>query len=325
MAQSSYVGIDVSKQWLDWGIETTEQNGTEPNTSEGIAELVKRLKKLKPKLVAVEATGRLELPVAMALVKAKIKVAVVNPRQVRDFARALGLLAKTDGIDAVVIAKFARAIEPPLFTPPTPTLRTIESLVKRRRQLLAVRVAERNRRKGLPIELSLARKGIDKHLDWIRDEIARIEEQLITEIGKSPEHSERLTLLCSVPCVGQATAHALIAGLPELGTLNRKEIAALAGVAPFNCETAHKPLRDRVIFGGRADVRSALYMAALVGARCNPDLKPYYEGLVARGKTKKVALTACMRKLLLTLNQIIKTKSRWLPPSERTQAKPLTK
>ena len=309
-----YGGIDVSKPWLDCALDALGDRFTEPHTPEGIARVVHRFAATRPRLVAVEATGGLELAVVTALVGAKVKTAVVNPRQVRDFAKATGELAKTDAIDAGVLAHFARAIKPMPYVVPSQKQQILAALVRRRRQLVGLRISESNR-STVHAQASFVEERRHEHVKWLREETKRIDERLEAELPNDPELKRKLDLLCSVPCVGPVTAFTLVANLPELGKLNRKRIAALAGVAPFACETAHRSAGDRVIFGGRADVRCVLYMSALVGSKNNPVLRATYQALVARGKHKKVALTACMRKLLLILNQIAKSGRPWIPPA----------
>lgn len=315
-----YVGIDVSKKWLDCGVWPSCEQFTEPNSPEGIARVLERVSALDPKLVAAEATGGLELPVITALAQAAREVAIVNPRRVREFARALGKDAKTDRIDAGMIARYVEVARPVRYRPPSPQRQTLAALVTRRRQLIDQATSERGRLASLPAQ-SEVRAMTQKHIDWLLVERGVLDARLLKEMSESPEQKEKYTLLRSVPGVGPVTASTLMASLPELGQLNRKQIAALVGVAPFNCDSAHRSYGARVIWGGRADVRSALYMAALVGSKCNPVLKATYERLVSRGKVKKVALTACIRKLLLILNQITKTGQPWRLP-QNPEVKP---
>jgi transposase len=318
-----FVGIDVAKKWLDWASDTSTRVITEENNAAGIARIVSAIHALGPTLVAIESTGGIEKSLVKALVNAGIDTAVVNPRQVRDFAKAQGRLAKTDALDARAIADFARAIRPAPLVLPSQQQEILASLVDRRRQLVNHITCERNRLASLPSEMSDARKAVRQHITWLTKQTGALEVEVAKLIANQPLFSRRWDLLQTVPGVGPATVSVLIASLPELGTLNRKQIAALVGVAPFCCDTGHKQLRNRVIFGGRAEVRCALYMAALVGTRCNPILKPFYEKLLSRGKPKKVALTACMRKLLLLLNQVAKTARPFSFDHSQTASSPL--
>ncbi|MGC4119948.1 MAG: IS110 family transposase [Myxococcales bacterium] len=312
------VGIDVSKKWLDCAVWPSGENFTEPNSPAGITRVAERIRKLVPKLVAAEATGGLELPVITALANATHEVAIVNPRRVREFAKALGYDAKTDAIDAGVIAHYAEVASPIRYCPPSPERMLLETFLTRRRQLIALATAERGRLSAMPAEAVDVRAMTERHLAWLVEERTKLDALLLAQTRQSEEQLARYQLLCSVPGVGPVTAATLIASLPELGRINRKQIAALVGVAPFNRDTAHRAFGARSVWGGRADVRTTLYMAALVGSRSNPVLKATYEKLVARGKPKKLALTACIRKLLLILNQIAKSGQPWRssPPAK---------
>lgn len=261
-------------------------------------------------MVVLEATGGIELPVVAALACDGIPTAVVNPRQVRDFAKALGKLAKTDRIDAQVIARFGQVTTP--AAKPLPDERTQEliALVARRRQVVEMRTAELNRRrKALPV----VRRRIERMLAVLETELADLDKDLQDRLKASPLWREQEDLLQSVPGVGKVLTMTLLAGLPELGSLNRKQIAALVGVAPLNRDSGAFRGR-RMVWGGRAALRATLYMAALVATRCNPVLRPFYQRLLAAGKPKKVALTACMHKLLIILNAMVKYKTPWRHP-----------
>lgn len=303
------VGIDVSKQRLDVCLRPGRQPWSIDHTEAGIAGLLERLAEHRVKLVVVEATGGLEIAVTAALALAHVPVAVVNPRQVRDFAKATGRLAKTDALDAAVLAHFAEAVHPEPRMLPDKQTEALSALVTRRRQLVEMLIAEENRQRTAPANL---RSGIRQHVEWLRQRLKQIDDDLAAAIRESPVWREKDDLLRSVPGVGRVVATTLLAELPELGKLNRKQIAALVGVAPLNRDSG--TLRGhRTIWGGRAQVRSVLYMGALVGIRYNEILRGFYAHLLAAGKTKKVALTACMRKLLTILNAMLKNKEPWRP------------
>jgi transposase len=301
------VGIDVSKAWLD----VAERPGGEvwrvANDEAGIAGLAEHLEQREPAVVVLEATGGLENPVVAALAAAQLPVVVVNPRQVRDFARATGQLAKTDALDAQVLARFGEAVAPTPRPLPAPATQELAALVTRRRQLVGMLTAEKNR---LGTAARPVRRDIQQHIRWIERRLAGIDDDLAKAIRSSPLSRERDDLLQSAPGVGPVTSATVLASLPELGRLNRKEIAALVGAAPLNRDSG--TLRGRrTIWGGRSRVRAALYMATLVGTRHNPVLRVFYQRLLAAGKPKKVALTACMRKLLVILNAMARDHARW--------------
>lgn len=302
-----FVGIDVSKARLDIAIRPTGERGSVVNDKAGIKALVKRLAKIQPARIVLEATGGLERPVTLALVSAELSVVVVNPRQVRDFAKATGQLAKTDSIDADVLARFAEAVRPQLRPLPDAATLELRALTARRRQLIEMIGAERNR---LATASKTVKKRIDAHVRWLEQELQRADQDLDQSIRQSPIWQENEDLLRTVPSIGPITSRTLLAELPELGTLNRKQICALAGLAPFNRDSGSLKGR-RSIWGGRAPVRSALYMAALVATRRNSVIRDFFEHLRAEGKLFKVALVACMRKLLTILNSMIKHKTRW--------------
>jgi len=281
-------------------------------TPAGLAGLVARLQHLGPRLVVLEATGGYEIPVAAALASAGVPVAVVNPRQIRDYARATGQLAKTDALDARLMALFAEAVQPEVRPLPTPEAQALGDLVTRRRQLVDMLGAERNRHHQAR-DLRLQRR-IATHIRWLTKALAEIEADLATRIRSSPIWRERDNLLHSVPGVGDITAYTLIADLPELGHLDRRKIAALVGLAPFNRESGHWRGR-RMIAGGRPAVRSVLYMATLTAVRFNPAIAHFYQRLTAAGRPKKVALTAAMRKLLTILNAMLRDQRPWQPES----------
>jgi len=314
-----YAGIDVSKEHLDLALRRGENvhNTRLDNSPEGISALTERLAQAKPDRVVLEATGGFERPVAAALGAAGLPVAVVNPRQARDFARADGRLAKTDEIDARVLALFAERMRPEVRPLPDQEQQALSGLVARRRQLLEMRTAETNRLSTAPSEA--VRQSIEAILTAINKQLREAERQLKEAVEKSPMWKEKARLLCSVPGVGKHTAHALIAGLPELGEANRREIAKLVGVAPLNCDSGQRR-GQRTTWGGRADVRSALYMAALVATRHNRRLKAFYHRLLKKGKAKKVALVATMRKLLVIVNAMVKNGTTWNPDLHTSSA-----
>ena len=302
-----FVGIDVSKAQLDVKIRPTGEKDSVANDKAGIKTLVKRLAKLQPTLIVLEASGGYERQIAQALVRAELPVVVMNPRQVRDFAKATGQLAKTDTIDADVLAHFAEVVRPQLRALPDAVTLELRALTSRRRQIIEMIVAERNR-------LAMASKTIGKrigaHIRWLEQELERANQDLDQAIEQSPIWKVKEELLQSTPSIGPVTSRTLLADLPELGTLDRKQISSLAGVAPFNRDSGTLKGR-RSIWGGRAPVRCALYMAALVATRRNPVIRDFYKRLTAKGKLFKVALVACMRKLLTILNSMIKHKTRW--------------
>jgi len=269
--------------------------------------LVKRLSKIRPALIVLEATGGLERQVTYAVAGAELPVVVVNPRQVRDFAKATGQLAKTDSIDADVLARFAEAVRPVLRPLPDAVTLELRALTARRRQIIEMIVAEKNR---LATALKAVRKRIDAHVGWLEQELQGADKDLDRSIRQSPIWQENEELLRSTPGIGPVTSRTLLAELPELGELNRKQISALVGVAPFNRDSGSLKGR-RAIWGGRASVRGALYMATLVATRRNSVIRDFYKRLTAKGKIFKVALVACMRKLLTILNSMIKHKTRW--------------
>jgi transposase len=260
--------------------------------------------------VVLEATGGLETALVAELIVATLPVVVVNPRQVRDFAKALNKLAKTDAIDAAVLARFAEAIRPELRPAPDPRLAALEALVTRRRQLIEMRTAEQNRLGSTRDKF--AKESLVKNIAWLNERIDDLDDELDKSVKNSPAWCEMEDLLRSVPGVGPVLARTLLVHVPELGTIEQRKLAALVGVAPLNCDSGTYKGRRR-IWGGRAVVRTVLYMAAVTAARCNPKIKALYERLVAAGKRKKVALVACMRKLLVILNAVAKHRTRWNP------------
>ena len=302
-----YAGVDVSKGSLDIAISGSKEYRSFTNDNEGINRAVAALREVNPETVVVEATGGIEMALVGSLVVAGIPVAVVNPRQIRDFAKATGQLAKTDRLDASILADFGARVNPPVRPLPDAETQQLKTLITRRRQLQEMITAEKNH---LSRVRGVVRERVKSHITWMQGEIKQTDDDLSDSIKQSAIWKEKDRLLQSVPGVGPVLSATLIAGLPELGTLNRKQIAALAGVAPFNHDsgTIH---RKRRVWGGRTSLRPSLYMAALVATRYNPIIKLFYKRLCAKGKAKKVALTACMRKLLTILNAMFKTRSAW--------------
>ena len=303
-----FIGIDVSKTHLDVATSAGDAWRAE-NEPAAIEALVTGVAALGPALVVLEATGRYEAPCAAALAMAGVPVAVVNPRQVRDFARATGRLAKTDRIDAGVLALFAERVRPEPRALPDPEAEALQAIVARRRQLLQMLVAEKNRSHTAA---PAVRKSLAKHVRWLEREVAAVDDDLREAIRESPLWRAKEDLLREVPGVGRVLATTLLAELPELGRLNRREIAALVGVAPLKCDSGVFRGR-RSVWGGRAAVRTALYMGALSAVRTNPPVQAFYERLIGGGKPKKVALVACMRKLLVTCNAIVREGTEWSP------------
>lgn len=304
-----FVGVDVSKHHLDVHLRPTGESFRVPNTDDGIASLLARISPLAPAKVVAEATGKLEAPLAATCALGGLPFALVNPRQVRRFADALGLLAKTDRLDAGVLAHFAQAVDPPVRPLPDADTQALQAIVARRRQLIDFRTAEVNR---LGTAATAVAKGIREHITYLDRRIARLDDELAAAIAASPMWRARDDLLRGVPGIGPTTSRVLIADLPELGTLDGKRIAALVGVAPV-AKDSGRQRGKRHIAGGRAGVRSALYMACLSAIRFNPVLRAFYRRLRQAGKTGKVALVAAMRKLLVILNAMVRDHRPWSP------------
>lgn len=302
-----WVGIDVSKQQLDVHLRPLQEHWQVSNDEAGISALVKRLEPFSPTLIVMEATGGLETPAAVALSTAQMSVAVVNPRQARDFAKATGKLAKTDAIDAQVLAHFAEAVRPPAREIASEDAQQLAELVSRRRQLIEMMTAEKNR---LGTVRPAVQQDIEAHIEWLEHRLSALDAQLQHAIEQNSQWVARIKLLQSVPGVGPVLSTTLLVNLPELGSLSHKQISALVGVAPLNRDSGKKRGQS-TIWGGRASVRAALYMAALVSTRFNPVIQLFYERLCQKGKPKKVALTACMHKLLVILNAMAKSGSPW--------------
>jgi transposase len=304
-----FVGIDVSKAVLDIAVAPTGESWSVANTTEGMQELVRKLGELSPKLIVLEATGGLERRAIAALAGASLPVVAVNPRQVRDFAKATGQLAKTDAIDAAVLALFADRIRPQIRPLRDEEAQELEALVVRRRQVVDMITAEKNRLIAAPPSKRV-RTAIGKTIKWLRRQLEEIDTDLDDAVKGSPIWREKDDLLQSVPGVGKVLSRTLLSLVPELGTLGKKQLSALVGVAPLNWDSGQQRGR-RTIWGGRAHVRAVLYMGALVAARFNPVIRAFHARLIAAGKLPKVALVACMRKLLTILNAIVRDRTPW--------------
>jgi transposase len=308
-----YVGIDVAKATLDIAILPTEEHYIVANDEGGIYELLSKLaeQQVAGVLVVLEASGGFERPAVVALAASGVALFVLNPRQARDFAKATGKLAKTDRIDAFVLACFAQAIRPMPRAIPDEEAREFQEILARRRQIVRMMTAEKNR---LGVSASKAVRGrIEAHVKWLEKELSRTDRDLDETIERSPTLKGDEALLRSVPGVGPVLCRTLLAELPELGSLSPRELSALVGVAPLNRDSG--TLRGRrTVWGGRARVRKALYMGALIASRFNPSIKEFYERLVETGKPKKVALVACMRKLLTILNAVMRERTPWRCP-----------
>lgn len=305
----TFVGIDVSKTRLDVAVRPSGATKSVPHDAPGIHTVVEWLGAVTPTLIVLEATGGLERAVLRALVAAELPATVVNPRQVRDFAKATGQLAKTDRLDAQILARFADAVRPGLRPIPDDMASALRALITRRRQVIEMRTAEKNRLSRAPRDVH---KRIEAHIHWLHAEVERLDADLDHMIRHSSIWREQDDLLTSVPGIGSTVSRTLLAELPELGRLNRKQIAALVGVAPLNRDSGTWRGR-RAVWGGRAHVRTTLYMAALAASRHNPAIRVFYTRLRAAGKAPTVALVACMRKLLVILNVMLKHHVPWRP------------
>jgi transposase len=308
MKQQIFVGIDVSKDRLDVHVRPQGKIFATSRDDAGLAELVAELRQLAPELIVLEATGGYETVVASAIAAAQLPLAVVNPRRIREFAKAVGKLAKTDRLDAAIIAHFGEAVRPAIRPIEAAEAQALGEHVTRRRQVIEMIVAERNRARL--VRQKAIQKSIERHLAVLQKELSEVDHDIDQAIRQSPVWQADAELLDSVPGIGKATTRVLIAELPELGKLDRRKIAALVGVAPYNHDSGKKAGR-RAIGGGRPSVRAALFMAALVASRCNPVIAAHYEKLRAAGKTGKQALVACMRKLLVILNAMLRDRTAW--------------
>lgn len=303
------VGIDVSKEWLDIAVLPSGETWRTKNEEAAIQELIQRLKQINPERIVVEATGGYEQLLAAQLYLAGLPLCRVNPRRVRYFARSLGLLAKTDKLDAKVLALFGERMQPPLTRLASEEEQFLSALITRRAQISGFLVAERNRLHTAPKSLHAS---LNEHITWLKQQLKQLDRQIDEFVNHTPDFKEKDELLREVQGVGKKTAAKLIADVPELGECDNKQIAALIGTAPFNHDSGRKH-GQRSISGGRPDVRSVLYMATLTATRCNPVIRAFYQRLLKAGKLKKVALVACMRKLLTILNAIIRDRVHWNP------------
>jgi len=312
MAQTTYVGIDTSKELLDVHLLPTGRQFSVANNPHGVHELIANLAPYDVTKILIEATGKLEVLAATTLAELDMPIAVINPRQVRSYARAIGILAKTDALDAQVIAKFARDVNPEIRQLPTQSQHRLSDLIARRNQLVEMCVSERNRLHRNP-ESDL-QASLNAHISWIKSEIKRVEELISSAIAENEEWQSKSELLQTVPGIGPFVANTLVARLPELGRIGRREVASLVGVAPINRDSG--AMRGKkTISGGREDVRRALYMAAVSGIRYNPVVKEHYLRLRNNGKPAKVAIVACMRRLLGIVNTMIKNTTTWEQPN----------
>lgn len=307
MGHTDFVGIDVAKDSMEVTVHEGNERWNFPNDEAGLAKLVTKMNKVSPCLIVLEATGGYERMVSAELQSKGFPVAVVNPRQIRDFARSAGILAKTDILDAKVISHFAAKMQPAPRILPTEAAKKLGSILIRRRQVVTMLTAEKNR---LQQADPAVRKRVKKHVTWLEKELKDINKELKQMVQDDPEWKKKDEIIQSVPGVGPNLSITILADFPELGILNRKQIAALGGVAPFNRDSG-KMRGKRTIWGGRDIVRTATYMATFVAVRCNPLLKSFFDRLIAAGKPRKVALVACMRKLLCILNAMLKNRTTW--------------
>lgn len=305
-----FIGIDVSKAHLDIAVRPGQLHWQVENTTTGIDELIAKLRPMAPTLIVLEATGGYETACAAGLAAAGFAVAVINPRQARDFAKSLGRLAKTDKVDASDLARFGEALRPEPRPLPDEASRHLQAVLVRRRQIIEILVAEKNRISAT--QDAAVRIRMQEHITWLEQELEDLDQDLDNQLRNSPLWREKENLLCSVKGVGPVTATTLLAELPELGQLDRRKIAALVGVAPFNRDSGRQRGK-RAIWGGRASVRQVLYMATLSASQHNPVIRAFYQRLLQAGKPNKVALVACMRKLLTILNAMIRHGTPWQP------------
>lgn len=304
---SVYVGIDVSKSQLDIAIGKDGEYWKASNDQLGIQRTIERLKIIQPELIIVKSTGGLEIALITEMFATGLPFALVQPKRVRDFARSIGLLAKTDKLDAHLLAQFGEAVKPPLSRLPGEAEQYLNALMVRRRQLLDMVVVENNHLATTRLSMRLE---VEEHIAWMEKELKELDKKIDEQIQQIPHFKEKEKILRSAKGVGPVLCAKLLSGLPELGTINRKKIAALVGVAPFNDESGHRRGKRRTK-GGREDVRNVLYMATISAARSNPVIKVFYKHLLNEGKLKKVALVACMRKFLTILNAMIRDMQPW--------------
>ena len=305
-----FVGIDISKETLDLAIVGQEDAWQLDHDETGISQLIDLITPMNPQLIAMEATGGLEIDIVTRLSAAGLPISVVNPVRVREFAKAIGQYAKTDRIDAQLIAHFADKIRPAAISQKSEQELMLSALVRRRKQVIGVITAEKNR---LHKTWEPLRERVAAHIAWLEEELEALGKEIYDLIQANPVWREKAEILQSVPGIGPVTAATLLAELPELGTVSRQKVASLAGVAPFNRDTGRRRGKRRT-FGGRGQVRRALYMAALTASRRNPVIKRFYQRLLDKGKLKKVALTACMRKLLSIVNTMLMRMEPWRQP-----------
>jgi len=307
--EAVYVGVDVAKETLDVAVSNSQETCRFANDHEGITQVIRHIASLYPAGIILEATGRLEMPLAIELQSKCLPVVIINPRQVRDFARATGALAKTDAIDARLLALFGLRIKPEVRSLPDKQARETANLLTRRRQLMEMLVAERNRLSRANADIQ---PNIKDHIKWLKKALSDINTDLEQRIQSSPSWQEKDSLLRSVPGIGKIVSSTLLIELPELGVLNRRKIAALVGVAPLNRDSGTMRGK-RTVWGGRAALRATLYMAALVATKRNPVIAAFYRRLLDAGKVKKAALVACMRKLLTIVNAMMRAMTVWDP------------
>lgn len=307
MGKQGYVGIDIAKDSMEVTVHEGKDHWTFANDDQGLSKLVMKMKRLSPALIVMEATGGYEVAAAAELQSKGFPVAVVNPRHIRDFAKSLGILAKTDILDANVIARFAATIQPPARLLPDEETKRLSGIMMRRRQVVVMRTAEKNR---LHQAVPGVQERIKEHIKWLNQELDDINKELGQIIESNPEWKEKSDIIQSVPGVGPNLAITILSDFPELGSLNRKQTASLSGVAPFNRDSG-KMRGKRSVWGGREVVRTAVYMSTFSAIRFNPLLKLFFQKLVAAGKLRKVAMVACMRKLICILNAMLKNRTPW--------------
>ena len=301
------IGIDVSKDWLDIVVIPGGETWRTENTESAIGVLVEKLETIQPERIVIEATGGYERMVTTKMYLAGLAVCRVNPKRVRYFARSMGQLAKTDKLDAKILARFGELIKPALTQLPSEQEQLLSALLTRREQLLAILVAEKNRMETAPTKI---RPSLNEHITWLKNQLKELDKEIDAFINDTPDLKEKDDLLQEVQGIGKKTSAKLIADVPELGSCDRKQIAALIGIAPYSQDSGSKK-GQRSISGGRPDVRSVLYMATLAATRFNPVIKVFYQRLLKAGKKKKIAIVACMRKLLTILNAMLRDRKHW--------------
>jgi transposase len=304
-----FVGVDVSKAELEIGVIPESKTWKVSNDCQGIQQLIDNLVTLSPSVIVIEATGGYETLVASSLATAQLPVVVINPRHIRSFAKAIGILAKTDRIDCLVLAQYGKSIKPQPRPLKDEQAQELKAMLGRRKQLVEMLTMEKNR---IDKATNIVLEYIHAHIFWLESQLQEVDKDLHNSIKNSPVWAEKDKIIRSIPGAGPVLSVTLISELPELGILNRRQIAALVGVAPFNCDSGKRKGYRRV-WGGRALIRSILYMAALSAVRYNPAIKAFYKRLVAAGKKPKVSLTACMRKLLTIINSMVRNGSLWDP------------